>query len=82
MRLPVIYQVFARPLLRVTKPGDNPVSLDAPLAFWGVYGTNVSAGTWDMIATTAVPAPESYAMLLAGLGLLGFVARRSKRTTA
>ena len=31
--------------------------------------------------TTPVPEPETYAMLLAGLGLLGFMARRSKGAT-
>jgi len=31
------------------------------------------------IPTAAVPEPETYAMLLAGLGLMGFVARRRKR---
>ena len=30
---------------------------------------------------TAVPEPETYAMLLAGLGLMGFVARRRKQQT-
>ena len=31
---------------------------------------------------TAVPEPETYAMLLAGLGLMGFVAGRRKRKAA
>ena len=30
----------------------------------------------------AVPEPETYAMLLAGLGMMGFVARRRKNKTA
>lgn len=29
----------------------------------------------------AVPEPETYAMLLAGLGLVGFIARRKRATT-
>jgi hypothetical protein len=31
-------------------------------------------------AVAAIPEPESYAMMLAGLGLLGFIARRRKQT--
>jgi len=34
--------------------------------------------TGEMIAVRAVPEPETYAMMLAGLGLVGFAARRSK----
>lgn len=32
----------------------------------------------DNVSVTAVPEPETYAMMLAGLGALGFVARRRK----
>jgi hypothetical protein len=34
------------------------------------------------LAVAAVPEPETYAMMLAGLGLLGFVARRRKQQAA
>jgi len=34
------------------------------------------------IPTLAVPEPETYAMLLAGLGMLGFIARRRKQNAA
>ena len=36
----------------------------------------------DLVPTTPVPEPETYAMLLAGLGLMGFVARRRQRKLA
>jgi PEP-CTERM motif len=35
----------------------------------------------DVAGVAAVPEPETYAMMLAGLGLLGFVARRRKQKT-
>ena len=49
--------------------------------------TNLSSVTWsndpmyhqfDNIYVTAVPEPESYAMLLAGIGLMGVIARRRR----
>ena len=53
---------------------------------FGMQGTNQngmgsSAGfeEWSTRhAVTSIPEPETYAMLLAGLGLLGFQARRRK----
>ena len=35
----------------------------------------------QLIVLTAVPEPETYAMMLAGLGLLGFVAARRRQTS-
>jgi hypothetical protein len=49
---------------------------------------NVHAGTkegWTdawYTPTSPIPEPETYAMLLAGLGLMGFVARRRRNTLA
>lgn len=57
----------------------------APQTFSFSGFTNLSSVTWsdnatyhqfDNINVAAVPEPETYAMLLAGLGLMGFVARR------
>jgi hypothetical protein len=46
------------------------------VAGYGLTGTMSGYPVSQTI--TAVPEPESYAMLLAGLGLMGFVARRRK----
>ena len=46
------------------------------LAAWAVHDGDV--GQLSLISQ--VPEPETYAMLLAGLGLVGFMARRRKET--
>ncbi len=40
------------------------------------FGNNIYIDNINFDQVTAVPEPETYAMLLAGLGLLGFMARR------
>lgn len=53
---------------------------NSPMLSAGSYSlttTPYSAGSYSFETTvTAVPEPESYAMFLAGLGMLGLVARR------
>ena len=45
-----------------------------------IYLVAEDSGTANsrLFVLTAVPEPETYAMLLAGLGLVGFAARRRK----
>jgi hypothetical protein len=44
---------------------------------------NISGGTWNLSGTiTAVPEASTYGMMLAGLGLVGFAARRRSRRIA
>ena len=45
------------------------------LSFRGATG---SVASLDNVSITAVPEPETYAMLLAGLGAIGFMSRRRK----
>lgn len=51
-----------------------------------IYGTIVADNTWwaldNIVVAIPVPEPEIYAMLLAGLGLLGFTIRRKNSTTS
>jgi hypothetical protein len=59
-----------------------PLPAIAVLSVGGINGAYISSinetGSPGVI-TAAVPEPETYAMMLAGLGLLGFAARRRKQ---
>lgn len=60
--------------------GDDSISLGYSLGTLS-DGEAVSFG-YSYTFATPVPEPETYAMLLAGLGLMGFVARRRQRKLA
>jgi hypothetical protein len=51
------------------------MDMDANGGIYGPTGTSLTMLTWGAVM---VPEPEAYAMLLAGLGLIGFVARRRR----
>jgi len=88
-------QLMVGGLLVVNVPGPTApvvttVTYTGPtgtFAFDLVYGEccgapAVLATSLPLQAAPAVPEPETYAMLLAGLGLMGFVARRRKQRAA
>ena len=55
---------------------------NAPLYSGSAYVMNLTASGVNHQDVLAIPEPETYAMLLAGLGLMGFVARRRQRKLA
>jgi hypothetical protein len=69
--------------------GTNTVGLSSYYGNYGVptgqqyvhnqYGNYTTFTTNAVSAVAAVPEPETYAMLLAGLGMMGMVARRKRR---
>jgi len=48
----------------------------------GMYLSTGRLGAAEVVMTAAVPEPETYAMMLAGLGLVGLIARRRKSNNA
>jgi len=57
-----------------TKPSSN-----GSYSFSYQNGGDNFGALLDNVSVSAVPAPETYAMLLAGLGLVSFMARRKRR---
>lgn len=62
--------------------GSTTVMLAAGDTFgWYVYSPDSLEGRAMLeVSVNAVPEPETYAMLLAGLGMLGYMARRRNQT--
>lgn len=65
--------------------GDNTTH-DIAMGGAGAYhilvngtATGTAGGSYGVALVSGVPEPETYAMMLGGLGLLGFVARRKKQ---
>ena len=63
----------------VFSSAQNP-PFDNPPFMLHVQGYGNDSSKW--VAVTPIPEPEIYAMLAAGLGLMGFVARRRKQAAA
>jgi len=62
-------------------PTVNEVTLSAGSYYYYVFGFAPSVAAYSInsaAVATPVPEPETYAMLLAGLGVVGFVARRRR----
>lgn len=68
---------YAWGLTMITNYHSNPV----PSYGWFHYGQPDNIGfIVDSVTTSPVPEPQTYTILLAGLGLLGFMARRRKES--
>jgi hypothetical protein len=60
----------------------DPLSFGSPAAALHVTSIGLNGDSAWYGPTAPIPEPETYALLLAGLGLMGFVARRRKAAVA
>ena len=83
---PVTATVFSDEMYAsILVDGDGPITLDAFHTFHAELKSLNPSVTFTNEAgrsVAAIPEPQTYAMLLAGLGLLGFAVRRSKHKEA
>lgn len=63
--------------IRVRSTGGAIKNGDAG-QWWGIPSLNANGGRLDILAVTAVPEAETYAMFMAGLGLMGAIVRRRR----
>lgn len=65
----------------ITTSFPTPQNTNDQIAIFG-WGNGEPLAYLEYNTTAPVPEPETYAMMLAGLGMLGFMARRRKSKAA
>lgn len=71
-------KTFADVLAALALPGSVP-TVAAPWLRVGLHVQSFAGGFSESFINSPIPEPETYAMLLAGLGLVGFAVRRRKQ---
>ncbi len=83
------YNLAAGTFVATSGTGSTQTAISNLNAQWGNINTTlptlfadklVNANHQDFLLTTPVPEPEAFAMMLAGLGLVGAIARRRSRS--
>ena len=72
-------QTFAAPAVITSGLMTWTPTTDTPFSVSFAGGAGVQGPTLDNVTlTAAIPEPETYALMLAGLGVIGYVARRRR----